>query len=64
MIVDPTPDGPPRIVRDSFDIALYLDKTYPDPERTLFPPGSHALQALALESITNKASRTDNVPLT
>ncbi|KDQ17826.1 hypothetical protein BOTBODRAFT_29133 [Botryobasidium botryosum FD-172 SS1] len=45
IIIDPTPSGP-KIVRDSAAIAHYLDATYPDPERTLFPPGSHALQEL------------------
>ncbi|KDQ17829.1 hypothetical protein BOTBODRAFT_185266 [Botryobasidium botryosum FD-172 SS1] len=44
VIIDPTPSGP-KVVRDSAEIARYLDATYPDPERTLFPSGSHALQA-------------------
>lgn len=49
MIVDPAPEGSgksPIIVRDSLAIAQYLDVTYPDPERVLFPGGTHALQAL------------------
>ncbi|KDQ17832.1 hypothetical protein BOTBODRAFT_29144 [Botryobasidium botryosum FD-172 SS1] len=46
IIIDPTPSGPPKIVRDSAAIAEYIDATYPDPERSLFPNGSHALQAL------------------
>ncbi|KDQ17831.1 hypothetical protein BOTBODRAFT_171545 [Botryobasidium botryosum FD-172 SS1] len=44
VIIDPTPSGP-KIIRDSAEIARYLDITYPDPERALFPRGSHALQA-------------------
>lgn len=28
-----------EIVGDTFDIALYLDETYPDPKRTLIPTG-------------------------
>jgi len=43
VIIDPTPSGP-KVVRDSAEIARYLDITYPDPERALFPDGSCALQ--------------------
>jgi len=46
VIIDPTPSGPPNVVRDSATIAKYLDATYPDPGRTLYPGGSHALQEL------------------
>jgi len=46
VIIDPTPSGPPKIVRDSAAIAQYIDATYPDSERSLYPGGSHALQAL------------------
>ncbi|KDQ17833.1 hypothetical protein BOTBODRAFT_105044 [Botryobasidium botryosum FD-172 SS1] len=46
VIIDPTPSGPPKIIRDSAAIAQYLDATYPDHERPLYPGGSHALQAL------------------
>ncbi|KDQ11685.1 hypothetical protein BOTBODRAFT_113976 [Botryobasidium botryosum FD-172 SS1] len=46
VIADPTSAGPPIIVRDSTAIAEYLETTYPDPERSLFPGGTHALQAL------------------
>jgi len=49
VIVDPTPStsgSSPTIIRDSTTIAQYLERTYPDPARLIFPGGSHALQAL------------------
>jgi len=55
VISDPSPPEsgrPPTIVRDSAAIGQYLDVTYPDPERLLFPGGSHALQALFVHHIS------------
>ncbi|KDQ06577.1 hypothetical protein BOTBODRAFT_39481 [Botryobasidium botryosum FD-172 SS1] len=64
IIADPTPSGSPVIVRDSWAIAQYLDKTYPDEERLVFPSGSHALQALLLNHLSNhSALRSLVVPL-
>ncbi|KDQ11684.1 hypothetical protein BOTBODRAFT_35114 [Botryobasidium botryosum FD-172 SS1] len=56
IIADPTPSGPPIIVRDSMAIAQYLDKTYPDEQRLAFPSGSQALQALFLNHISSQRS--------
>ncbi|KDQ11680.1 hypothetical protein BOTBODRAFT_67848 [Botryobasidium botryosum FD-172 SS1] len=53
VIADPTASGPPKIIRESLAIAQYLDITYPDIERPLFPNGSHALQALFLHHVSN-----------
>lgn len=52
MIYDPSTKA---IVADSFEIALYLDKTYPDTPK-LFPPGSHALIAAFLPSLTSNVN--------
>ncbi|KAF7291696.1 GST N-terminal domain-containing protein [Mycena chlorophos] len=41
VIHDPNTD---TTISDSPIIAAYLDKTYPDPERALFPPNTHTLQ--------------------
>lgn len=54
VISDPSPEGsglPPTIIRDSVEIARYLDIKYPDIERPLFPAGSHALQALFIHCV-------------
>ena len=39
---------------ESFNIALYLDKTYPAPKYpAVFSPGTHALQKISSEAFTN-----------
>jgi glutathione S-transferase len=47
-------------VGDSFDIAVYLDKTYPDPERCLFPPRSKAIMCAWNEKCNAIFSGTNN----
>ncbi|EUC65041.1 glutathione S-transferase, putative [Rhizoctonia solani AG-3 Rhs1AP] len=70
MIADPSPDpnGKPTYVVDSFDIALYLDKTYPAPKYPIvFPPGTRAVQKITADLFTNKAGYvilSGMVPLT
>ena len=44
-----TDSGEPTVVSDSWNIAIYLEETYP--EHALFPTGSRALQALFQEYI-------------
>ncbi|KDN37606.1 hypothetical protein RSAG8_10011, partial [Rhizoctonia solani AG-8 WAC10335] len=54
MIADPSsdPSGKPTYVVESFEIALYLDKTYPAPKYPIVvPPGTRALQRIALERV-------------
>jgi len=51
VIEDPTHSGSPIFIRDSAVIAQYLEATYPDMERPIFPGGSHALQALFLHQV-------------
>jgi len=58
VIADPTHSGPPTIVRDSLAIAKYLDVTYPDLERPLFPGGTHALQALFMHHVSTRIAPT------
>ncbi|KAK7045888.1 hypothetical protein VNI00_007319 [Paramarasmius palmivorus] len=41
-------------IADSIQIAEYLDKTYPDPERMVVPPGTGALQRAFLEVFSAK----------
>ncbi|KAG8688986.1 hypothetical protein FRC11_004358 [Ceratobasidium sp. 423] len=57
MIADPSPDpnGKPTYVVESFDIAMYLDKTYPAPEYpAVFPPGTHAVQKITSDLYMNE----------
>ena len=49
-IVDPNTGA---VISESFKIALYLDKQYPDTPR-LFPEGSHALQSALVEAIGDR----------
>jgi len=58
VIADPTHSGSPTIVRDSVAITQYLDVTYPDQERPLFPGGSHALQALFSHYVSTRLMPT------
>lgn len=56
MIADPSsdPSGKPTHVVESFNIAIYLDKTYPAPNYpAIFSPGTHALQKISSEAFTN-----------
>ncbi|CAE7132776.1 unnamed protein product [Rhizoctonia solani] len=57
MIADPSPNpnGRPTYVVESFDIAVYLDKTYPAPKYpAVFPPGTRAVQKITSELYTNE----------
>ncbi|KAJ1307255.1 hypothetical protein OPQ81_001368 [Rhizoctonia solani] len=57
MIADPSsdPNGKPTYVVESFDIALYLDKTYPAPEYSaIFPPGTRAVQKITSDLYTKE----------
>ncbi|CAE6461127.1 unnamed protein product [Rhizoctonia solani] len=57
MIADPAPDpnGKPTYVVESFDIAIYLDKTYPAPKYlVVFPLGTRAVQKLISDLFTNE----------
>lgn len=57
MIADPAsdPNGKPVYVVESFNIAVYLDKTYPAPKYpAVFSPGTRALQRVASEAFTNE----------
>ncbi|KAH7342044.1 hypothetical protein B0J17DRAFT_704531 [Rhizoctonia solani] len=52
MIADPSlvPNGKPTYVADSFNIAIYLDKTYPAPKfPAVFPPGMRAVQKITYD---------------
>ncbi|KDQ17824.1 hypothetical protein BOTBODRAFT_171539 [Botryobasidium botryosum FD-172 SS1] len=66
VIVDPAPPGsgaPPTIVRDSVAIAKYLDATYPDPERPIFPNGTRALQVFFERHITKQIITYSPLPI-
>ncbi|CUA75871.1 hypothetical protein RSOLAG22IIIB_01871 [Rhizoctonia solani] len=57
MIADPSPDpnGKPTYVVESFDIAVYLDKTYPAPKYpAVFPPGTRAVQKITSDLYMNQ----------
>ncbi|KAF8717695.1 Glutathione S-transferase, N-terminal domain, partial [Rhizoctonia solani] len=57
MIADPSsdPNGKPTYVVESFDIAVYLDKTYPAPKYpALFPPGTRAVQKITSDLFMNE----------
>jgi glutathione S-transferase len=56
-----TGSGEPTIVSDSWNIAIYLEETYPKP--ALFPPGSRALQALFQEYILKNIHMTFYITL-
>ncbi|KAH7342056.1 hypothetical protein B0J17DRAFT_286108 [Rhizoctonia solani] len=70
MIADPSSDltGKPNYVVDSFDIAIYLDKTYPAPRRpAVFPSGTRAIQKITSDLFTNQvgyAILSGMVPIT
>ncbi|CAE6394512.1 hypothetical protein BN14_04703 [Rhizoctonia solani AG-1 IB] len=70
MIADPSPDpnGKPTYVVESFDIAVYLDKTYPAPQYpAVFPPGTRAIQKITTDLFMNEvgyALLPSLVPLT
>ncbi|KAF8754351.1 Glutathione S-transferase, N-terminal domain [Rhizoctonia solani] len=70
MIADPSsdPNGKPTYVVESFDIAVYLDKTYPAPKYpALFPPGTRAVQKITSDLFMNEVGYTllpGLVPLT
>jgi glutathione S-transferase len=54
VIADPSgdPNLKPTYVVDSFDIAIYLDEKYPAPKYpVVFPPGTRALQKIALSQL-------------
>ncbi|KAJ1305359.1 hypothetical protein OPQ81_000374 [Rhizoctonia solani] len=56
MIADPSsdPNEKPTYVLESFEIALYLDQKYPAPKYPIVvPPGTRALQRIALERVMN-----------
>ncbi|KAF8686420.1 Glutathione S-transferase, N-terminal domain [Rhizoctonia solani] len=58
MIADPSsdPSGKPTYVVESFEIALYLDQKYPAPKYPIaIPPGTRALQRIAVERVMNAA---------
>lgn len=50
IIYDPNTD---TVVSDSFDIAIYLEKQYPN-TRTLIPKGTEVLQAVYVDLIPSK----------
>ncbi|KAH7342057.1 hypothetical protein B0J17DRAFT_746273 [Rhizoctonia solani] len=57
IIADPSPDpnGKPTYVADSFNIAIYLDKTYPAPKYpVVFAPGTHVVQKITYELFSNE----------
>ncbi|KAG8689756.1 hypothetical protein FRC11_000770 [Ceratobasidium sp. 423] len=57
LIADPSPDpnSKPTYVVESFDIAIYLDKTYPAPEYpVVFPPGTRAVQKITSDLYMNE----------
>ncbi|CAE6422998.1 unnamed protein product [Rhizoctonia solani] len=57
MIADPSsdPTGKPTYVVDSFDIAVYLDKTYPAPKHpAVFPSGTRAIQKITADLFANQ----------
>ncbi|CAE6485273.1 unnamed protein product [Rhizoctonia solani] len=61
MIADPSPDpnGKSIYVVESFDIAVYLDKTYPAPKYpAVFPPGTRAVQKITAELFMNEVGYT------
>ncbi|CAE6423100.1 unnamed protein product [Rhizoctonia solani] len=57
MIADPSadPNGKPTYVVESFDIAVYLDKTYSAPKYpSVFPPGTRAVQKIISDLYMNQ----------
>ncbi|KAG8688987.1 hypothetical protein FRC11_004359 [Ceratobasidium sp. 423] len=61
VIADPSPDsnGKPTYVVESFDIAVYLDKTYPAPKYpAVFPPGTRAVQKITSDLFWNEVALT------
>ncbi|CAE6501345.1 unnamed protein product [Rhizoctonia solani] len=59
MIADPSPDpnGKPTYVVESFDIAVYLDKTYPAPKYpAVFSPGTRAVQKITIDVFRNQVA--------
>ncbi|KAG8716766.1 hypothetical protein FRC09_015253 [Ceratobasidium sp. 395] len=59
MIADPSnePGGKLTYVTESFNIALYLDDKYPEPDYpAVFPRGTRALQSIAVDQITPKVA--------
>ncbi|EUC65040.1 glutathione S-transferase, putative [Rhizoctonia solani AG-3 Rhs1AP] len=57
MIADPSldPNGKPTYVVESFDIAVYLDKTYLAPKHpVVFPPGTRAVQKITSDLYMNQ----------
>ncbi|CAE6423092.1 unnamed protein product [Rhizoctonia solani] len=57
MIADPSsdPNGKPTYVADSFNIAVYLDETYPAPKYpAVFAPGTRAVQKITYDLFTNE----------
>ncbi|KAH7342055.1 hypothetical protein B0J17DRAFT_715195 [Rhizoctonia solani] len=65
MIADPTSDtnGKSTYIVDSFDIALYLDKTYPAPKYpTVFPPGTRVVQKISYDLFRNQVAFPTTFP--
>ncbi|CAE6461107.1 unnamed protein product [Rhizoctonia solani] len=59
MIADPSPDpnGKPTYIVESFDIAVYLDKTYPAPKYpAVFSPGTRAVQKITSDLFRNEVA--------
>ncbi|KAL5635163.1 hypothetical protein ACGC1H_003005 [Rhizoctonia solani] len=61
MVADPStnPNGKPTYVVESFDIAVYLDKTYPAPKYpAVFPLGTRAIQKITSDLFMNEVGYT------
>ncbi|CAE7222296.1 unnamed protein product [Rhizoctonia solani] len=66
LIADPSddPDGKPTYVVESFEIAMYLDKKYPEPQYpAVIPSGTRALQKIVTSHIMNSALNFGSVVL-